>query len=86
MQSELFYYYGFISSTIRRIGGWDYSSHPGFSVCMVKVFNFLRKLAFTLMPRPMVFKLGVGMAHSKLLLPSEFGLTRSKVKVTVSFN
>ena len=37
-------------------------------------------------PRPMIFKLGMDIHHSKLVMPREFGVNRSKVKFTVTFN
>ena len=38
-------------------------------------------------PRPMMFKLGMNIHdHSKLVMPREFGVNRSKVKFTVTFN
>ena len=37
-------------------------------------------------PRPMIFKLGMDIHHSKLVIPGEFGVNRSKAKFTVTFN
>ena len=38
------------------------------------------------MPRPMFFRLGMDIHHSMLVMPREFGVARSKVKVIMTFN
>ena len=54
---------------------------------MVKVFLKASIYPYNLhMPRPMFFSIGMDIHHSKSVMPREFGVSRSKIKVTVTFN
>ena len=53
---------------------------------MVKVFVQANIYPYNLhMPRPIMFKLGMDILHSKLVMPTQFGVSKSKVKVNVTF-
>ena len=53
---------------------------------MVKVFVQASIYPYNLhTPKPMIFKLGMDILHSKLVMPTQFGVSKSKVKVTVTF-
>ena len=53
---------------------------------LVEVFVQASIYPFNLhMPRPIFFSLGMDIHHSKLVMPREFGVTRSKFKVIVTF-
>ena len=53
---------------------------------LVKVFVQASIYPYDLhMPRPMLFKLGMDILLSKLVMPTQFGVSSSKVKVSVTY-
>ena len=70
------------SPTIRRIRGAIVVTP---ALPLVKVLVQASIYPYNLhTPRPMIFKLVIDIHHSKLVMPREFGVNRSKLKFTVT--